>query len=259
LTTDFDALWAAVLDRPLDAAPRLVLADWLADRGADAALEVALRSRALPFIEARATRFGQTTRGKSKRILKALRTYGTKLSEKPMSLTYSDGATYKGKITKWGIAESSKKKTPQVFFTVSILAELDDKGEEFDCPSYERTIYRAVTENTVDFLIDDIGRLGFELTSFSQLNPDDPNAIDFTDKEVVVRCKHEEYEGKARERFDFNFARQVEQLDKAGVSKLDQLFGSRLKKGGAGKAKPAAKEKPAPAGKTVEEEFNEIM
>src|SRR4051812_15721588 len=103
--TDFDALWATVLDRPADAAPRLVFADWLRDHEAEPDLEAALRSRVLPFLEAKLTRFGKRQRGKSKRILAALRTHGTQLSEKPMSLTYNDGGTYKGKITKWGITE----------------------------------------------------------------------------------------------------------------------------------------------------------
>lgn len=257
--TDFEGLWAAVIDRPADSAPRLILADWLQERGADPALEAALRSRVLAVVDVQLRHLRRT---RSKRLLAALRTHGTQLlGARPMSLTYNDGGTYKGKITKWGIAESTKKKTPQAFFTVLIQGEVDDKGEVYDCPSYERTVYRAITENTVDFLIDDIGRLGFDLTSFSQLNPDAANAIDFRDKEVVVRCKHEEYEGKVRERFDFNFSRTVEQLDKAGVSKLDQLFGNRLKKGGGGGAKPKAQptSAPAPAGKTVEEEFNEVM
>lgn len=43
MTTDKTALWAAVLAAPADAAPKLVLADWLEERGADEPTALALR------------------------------------------------------------------------------------------------------------------------------------------------------------------------------------------------------------------------
>ena len=43
MTGDFAALWAGVLAAPDDAAPKLVLADWLADHDADPDLEAGLR------------------------------------------------------------------------------------------------------------------------------------------------------------------------------------------------------------------------
>jgi uncharacterized protein (TIGR02996 family) len=43
MTNDFEALWASCLAAPRDQAPKLVLADWLAERGEDPDLEAGLR------------------------------------------------------------------------------------------------------------------------------------------------------------------------------------------------------------------------
>ncbi len=43
MTTDFDALWAAVLAAPADNGLKLIAADWLADHDADPDLEAGLR------------------------------------------------------------------------------------------------------------------------------------------------------------------------------------------------------------------------
>jgi uncharacterized protein (TIGR02996 family) len=251
-----DALWAACLEKPTDAAPQLVFADWLAERGEDAELEAGLRARCLPRLELKCRR----PKKRSTCLLQLVREAGIIATKRAtqMSLTYTNGGLYSGKIVKWGLAESSKKKTPQAFFTVLIENEVDAQGETFDCPSYERTIYRAITDNTVDRLIDDIARLGVELSSFSQLDPDSPNAVTFEGREVQIKCKHETYEGKTNERFDFNFGGGgPAQMEATGVKKLDQLFGPRLKKAAAEKPRPATRTPPAQ--KTTEQQAEEVF
>lgn len=258
MNSDFDALWTAMIEAPLDAAPRLILADWCDEHGEEL-LATGLRSgRAIVATASLARR----KRNRQKWLTQWLREHGTKVLEDSqrklaMSLTYNDGSRYSGKIVKWGISES-KNKTPQAFFMVMIEKEVDAKGETYDCPQYERTVYRALTENTIDWVVDELAKLGFTGTSFNQLRPDDPNAHDFAGTEVKLRCKHETFEGKTREKFEFDFGSKApEQLDKSGVSKLDQLFGSKLKMAAStNKPRPAT---PKPPAKSPSEELEEAI
>ena len=147
-----------------------------------------------------------------------------------MSTTYTEGGLYKGKIVKWGLAESKAKKTPQIFYTILIESETDDKGAEYECPSNERTVYRALTESTVDWVLEELAKLGFSGTSFAQLDPAHAQAHDFTGTEVVVKCKHEEYNGKTQERFEFQLGGGgPAQMEQSATKKLDSMFGAKLK------------------------------
>ena len=138
----FDELWAGVMANHFDQAPRLILADWLDENG-DESLANGLRTSLKHFpcwIVKCKYRSGKR---KTTWLLQQLREHAKAeaicglLTQGPrvMSLTYTNGATYKGKIVKWGLSESKAKKTPQIYFTVLIENEVDAKGVEFDCPA----------------------------------------------------------------------------------------------------------------------------
>lgn len=149
---------------------------------------------------------------------------------------------YKGRIVKWGLAESKEKKTPQFFCSCEILGEID-RDESFSPidDAEERTVFRAITSGTIDYVIKDLQTLGWNGTDFNELSPDHPNAFDLTGKEVELRCSHEMYKDKDRERWEFAFSGGGElnltQLDKKGISALNALFGNKLK--AASVSKPA--------------------
>lgn len=258
--TDFEALWAAVLHRPLDAAPRLVLADWVDEFGDDPDLARGLRIVAffpVADVKCRYKRKGKRTTW----LLQQLREREIISKGSSMSQTYTNGSVYNARIVKWGVSEA-KTGTAQAFFKVLILNESDGKGGTFDCPEFERTIYRAITEKTVDRLVDDIARLGVELESFAQLDPENPKAVAFDGVEVEVRCKHESYNGKPTEKFDFNFGGgEPKAIESTGLSKLDKLFGSRLKKAAADKKGPtkAQPANAAPSKTPTEKEAEEVF
>jgi uncharacterized protein (TIGR02996 family) len=266
---EFDTMFAAVVARPLDAAPRLIMADWCAEHG-NGEFEMALRCGGKCLAIASATcRYKRPEKRRNYFLqllwenLEKIETFKLLQAEKTvMALTYTDGCLYKGTIVKWGLSESKAKKTPQVFFTVSIKCETDDKGGEFDCPSYERTVWRALTDNTVDYVVEELGKLGFTGSSFAQLDPDHPQAHDFLDQVVTVKCKHETYEGKINEKFEFHLGGTgPKKMESGAAKKLDSLFGGKLKAVSSEvkreKAKPA---NTAPAEKSrVEREMEEIM
>ncbi len=166
-----------------------------------------------------------------------------------MGTTYTNGGKYKGRIVKWGLGESKEKKTPQLSFVVHIEREVAPDGTEYDCPTYERTIYRYITDATVERLVDDLRRLGYEGESFDQLHPDHPQAHSFEGQEVRVYCKFEQYQNQDKEKFEFDFGTpEIKNMEKAAVSQLNAKFGAMLKataRPAAEKAPPSAKAKPS--------------
>lgn len=170
---------------------------------------------------------------------------------------YANGGTYKGRITKWGLTESRQKKTEQFFVSFQITGQVQD-GHEVDCPSSEQTIYRPITDNTIDFLVEDLKNLGFTGTDFSLLDPETPGAHDFAGHEFEARCSHEEYLGKMQERWSFAWAGGgTPALGTSGVSKLNQRFGAKLKQAMAGSVKPSAPASSRP--KSHAEQLEEVL
>ncbi len=153
---------------------------------------------------------------------------------------YEDGKTYRAKIVKWGMSEA-KTGTAQVFF--NCLIENEIKGEDLlDCPEYERTIFLPITEKAIGFTVAKLQKLGYDKPSFDELDPGHANAFDFAGIAVDIRCKHDEYQGKVIEKWDFSGGGfEGQPVEKTKVSKLNAAFGHFLKNNA--KA-PAAKTQP---------------
>ena len=175
-----------------------------------------------------------------------------------------DEGKYRGRICEWSLSQSKTKKTPQFAVTCELIGYYDRDQLNDMSGSDKRTVFKFITENTVDYFIEDMRKLGWNGDQFAELNPDHPGGHNFKDVEVDLTCEHETYEGKDRERWNFAFGgggMQLTALDKKGVSSLQALFGSKLK---ATAAKPAAKPMPAkpvpaPAAATADEDTIETL
>lgn len=150
-----------------------------------------------------------------------------------MSTKFNQGE-YVARVTSWGLTESKNKKTPQFVLRFTPIGKInpnDPTGATLSCPNYERSVYRAITKNTVNFLIEDLQYLGYNKASFKYLDPDEEGAHDFSNLEIRVRCDHEEYNGNVQERW--NLARdggaELVPLEGSKVRELDSLFGRTLK------------------------------
>lgn len=174
---------------------------------------------------------------------------------------YKDGGQYLGRIVNWGLCESDKKKTPQFFVTFSVLGERKADGTE-ECPQYERTVFRAITENTIEYITRDLRNLGYEDESFDRLDPAHPQAHSFKGKEIPIRCKHDDYEGDTTEKWEFDFAGSFKpkSLEKTGVARLNALFGNMLKKPKAnGTPATASQEAAAADARSTEKQAEEVF
>ena len=152
-----------------------------------------------------------------------------------MNPSYAPGY-YKVRITRWSLGKAGTG-TPQFALSFNIIGMVnqeDPEGELVSVYHEERTIFRAITDKTVDFVTEDLRHLGFEGTSFAQLDPtsSEAGATDFRGLEIMVRCDHETYQGQPKERWSFAWGGgkfQQKPLEKTELQKLDAMFGRKLK------------------------------
>src|SRR6516165_5263358 len=115
--------------------------------------------------------------------------------------TYANGR-YLAEILEHGLMQSSAKNTPGFFIQIRILKRYNDKGQPGDCPQYERTIVQYLGHETgIGILKGDLKALGVRVTSFAELDPDVPNHVNLSGRQVDVTCELEPYEGRLRERW----------------------------------------------------------
>ncbi len=170
---------------------------------------------------------------------------------------YSPGR-YRCQITEQGFSESKEKKTPCFAIKIKPTALYDaTNGDLLQCDGFERTVTLWLTENTVENAIRNVRSLGFTGSSFRELDPEVPGHTSLVGMEVDFVCDHEDYNGKAMERWEFPppEARPLERV--SGLSKkLDALFGKSLKtaappKASAAKTKQEGATVPAAAGDEI--------
>jgi hypothetical protein len=119
---------------------------------------------------------------------------------------------------------------------------------------YQRTVYRVITDKTIDFVVDDLKALGYPHGSFRYLDPQVDGFFDLSGSELEFMCEIENYQGEDKERW--SIARQatelqVDPLESSKLRQLDALFGKQMKvldKNGS--SKPAEE----PAGATASSE-----
>lgn len=156
---------------------------------------------------------------------------------------------YAVRITDQGFAQA-KTGTTQFVLAFDIIGKVDPKDPNtlIAVPEGNRKIYRAITENTITWILDDLKALGVdELTSWSLLDPATPGYIDLTGKEVDANCGSKKgQDGKDYE--DWAIAhgtgggKPIERAAGKEVQNLDRMFGRFLKKA----AVPAARRVPVP-------------
>ncbi len=165
-----------------------------------------------------------------------------------MSAPFYAVGRYACKVTDQALGETSTGK-PQFVLRFQVLGLVDPKDPSryiAGAQQYERTHYRAITDKTIQYFIEDLKLLGFKGESFKALDPNNDGFHDFRDLDIDMWCSHEnDQEGKPREKW--GVARQgstfeVKPLEAKKVRDLDNLFGKQLKS-----AKAAEPVRTAPA------------
>lgn len=151
--------------------------------------------------------------------------------------TYYEVGKYACRVNSQALG-SANTGTPQFIIRFTVLGTIDQDGEFASANrQYERTSYRAITEKTMPYLLEDLKALRVEISSFRDLDPNSPNFFDLTGQEVEMWCSHEEgNDGELREKWGVarqggpkKEAIQSKPLDAAKLRSLDNLFGKALK------------------------------
>lgn len=153
-------------------------------------------------------------------------------------------------MTDQGLSTASTG-TPQIVWRFLVLET--DRREQVPA-QYERTIYRAVTERTMPYVLDDLRTLGFRGDSFKELDPNNPDHQSFKGVQFVAFCNHEEgQDGKTREKWGIvnEGSFEIKPMESKKVRELDALFGKELKKLKADTA--TTERRPAPVGAQQDE------
>jgi hypothetical protein len=151
-----------------------------------------------------------------------------------MSITYRPGV-YRGQIFKWGLSKVISTGNPQFIISFQIQGEVDQSDPDrglIQCQEGERSIFRVITPNTIDYILQDLEKLGYDKEGFEFLSPEHPGAFNFLGMEIEVICSHETYEGKAREKWSFAWGgggMEIQPLENSEVKKLNAMFGKKLK------------------------------
>lgn len=148
-----------------------------------------------------------------------------------MSSPFYREGNYRLRVTKQALGVSSKSETPQFVLTAKVIGEYDGDNLENVTQEYERTIFMYLTENAMPYVIEQLAILGFGGTSFKQLNPEAPGAVNFVGTEFDGFCKHETYQNSPREKWGMSLGKStmdVKPLESSKVRDLDALFGKQL-------------------------------
>lgn len=162
-----------------------------------------------------------------------------------MSQTYTPGR-YRARMNSAALGSSNNKGTPQIAFSFTPIGFYGPSGTIETCAADDRTIFRYISDGTIDYLIQELAALGFNRDSFSEIDSDHPNAFPWAGVEFDCRLGYEEFEGKEKERWEFaRGAPKGKPIEDQKVRELDAKYGAYLKgrsvpTNGAKPVKPAA-------------------
>jgi hypothetical protein len=152
-----------------------------------------------------------------------------------MRAPFYEQGKYACKVTDQALGEA-KTGAPQFVLQFTVLGQVDpaDPSRYIPAPAhYTRTFYRAITEKTIGYFMEDLKTLGFTGDSFKDLDPNSDNFQDFRGRDIDMYCGHEkDQEGNLREKW--GVARttsplEVKPLESKKVRELDNLFAKHLK------------------------------
>jgi hypothetical protein len=169
-----------------------------------------------------------------------------------MPKPFYEPGNYVAEVLQQALGENENTGTSQLVLQVKILGKPDPADPEsyMATQQYTRTIYCYITPKTIDYFIENLKTLGFQGSSFSELDPSSPNFQSFAGRQIEVYCQHETNtrSGELHEKWGISSGSksiEIKPLTTKKTRELDMLFGKNLRalKAEQSQSKPA----PAPA------------
>ena len=166
---------------------------------------------------------------------------------------YKEGV-YRVRATSWEFVVTSRKECPQFRMDFAVFAKFPDQdldAEPEPCDPGNRSWSISIPEDdeettsrNVEWLLSTVQHLGYDGDGLLGLNPDEAGAFNFEGVEFIASCKHEEHEGRTREKWAV-YRPPTKTLARDRLLALDAKFGHKAKEL---KERRAAKETGTTAG-----------
>jgi hypothetical protein len=171
---------------------------------------------------------------------------------------FFDAGKYRILTTRQALVEN-KKGNPEFQLSFKPIEYHPTKGEPDEINvGYERTQFMTMTDATMGtpekpgWVLQTLTALGFNGSSFGQLDPEHKNHISFVDRDdLFAICTHEDYDGKTREKWNILRPNGAEggkpigkPIEKKSVRTLDSKFKKVLS--AFAKSQPSQAQEPAP-------------
>ena len=162
----------------------------------------------------------------------------------PSKGPYYDEGIHVGQVLQQGLTKATTG-TFQFALTIKVLGVADPHDATAYVPhrnQFQRTIWMAITEKTIEYVVPSLETLGYEGSTFGALDPSHPDHQSFVGKTFDFFCTHEkDQEGNLREKW--SVARtaklpELQPLESREMRQLDALFGRAL--ANKGKKPPAS-------------------
>jgi len=165
-----------------------------------------------------------------------------------MAIFYEKGR-YRCRVTGQGFSKASTG-TPQLFIKFVPLALIHGPGDEESVQGYERTFWRALTDNTIDYTLEDLQNLDVNVESLMHLDPAHPSHVSIVGEE---KCFWVQPDSQKPDREKWGVAKSAsasdwapKPVDQGGLKKLDAMFGAARKKAGLSSKPVSAARAPQP-------------
>jgi hypothetical protein len=132
---------------------------------------------------------------------------------------------YVGRIVDFGIFRSRQgRQLRTAYVDFEVFAQHDPvTGELDEIPPVTRTYYKAITDETIAWVIGDLRAIGYDRQGFRDFDPEAPGAPDLFGREIDVVCEHDNYRGTEREKWSISPPAR-RRLDPDELAELDVEF-----------------------------------
>jgi hypothetical protein len=140
---------------------------------------------------------------------------------------------YRARVEDYGVSPAdSGGQHPTVFIKFRLTGRYADGGVLEEYPASFRHYFKAVTDKTYQWVLQDLKKVGYDREKLEGFDPEAPGAPDLFSREFDVYCTHEEYEGRTKERW--SVGRRPGPRKRVGrdvLADLDARFGRKKKSG----------------------------
>ncbi len=107
---------------------------------------------------------------------------------------------YRVRAVSWGWAVTTNDHD-QFWMRFEVVGKADPDADPQACEPGTGVWSITLSDGTADWLISTVQHLGYDGDDLLSLDPDQPGAFNFEGTEFLAECKHEEHNGRTREKW----------------------------------------------------------